>query len=186
MRLVISMVIMCIVLFCTSCADNLTNISNDSLYNNDTITLNIDLEQFKQQIVLTEEIVQNLFTNEFENSVIGHIKNADIVKYNGPNNTFEDVCIQLDDYCLPNVAEILMREIGYINVDGRIGFILATGETSYREFDKHDMELISMEDNIFVVKVTKNTLDGDYYKNFLYTFMINEKGKLIIAGITQE
>ena len=76
-----------------------------------------------------------------------------------------------------------MRKYGFINVNGNIGFVLANGEVQYDEFDKCDMNLISEENEIFVIEVKRYTLNKDFFKKYIYTFCVEEGGNLIITDI---
>lgn len=189
MRKILLLIALTVITFTVSCSDNtglITDITNSS--ESDVISL----KHIKEKIVAAEEKVNKLFSNEIDGTVISYIHDKEgrhtdieVVKYIGSNNTFSDVCAQLKDYCTPNVAEILIRKVGFINVDGNIGFIAATGEVAFSEFDVSDMKIVSFENDKAVVSVTRHTTDFEFSKNFLYTLQIGENGNFIITDLKE-
>ena len=150
----------------------------------------IRLDKVEKQIKDMENKVNNLFSNEFENTVISYLYGdkhnpIPIYKYVGPNNKFVDVCNQLKDYCTDNVAEMLIRKNSFINVDGNIGFIAATGEVRFSEFDDTNMILESLDGDKAVIRITRFTVGGDYSQDYLYTFQIDENGKYILIDLKE-
>ena len=175
MRLSILVMVTSIMLLFVSCTNN-----SDVKYHSAVKT---EFSVFKEQIAATEQIASELFTNQIESTVISHIENAQVYKYAGPNSNFDDVCLHLENYCTENVAEFLIRENGYVNVDGQIGFIAATGEVRYSEFDVSDMKVISDIDDTLSIVVTKSTIDGDVSQDYLYTFKKYESGNYVITEL---
>ena len=64
-----------------------------------------------------------------------------------------------------------------------IGFIAATGEVRYSEFDVSDMKVISDIDDTLSIVVTKSTIDGDVSQDYLYTFKKYESGNYVITEL---
>ena len=179
MRLSILMMITSIMLIFVSCTNN--GIDNSCVIYHTAVKTEFSV--FKEQIVSAEQIASELFTSQIEKTVISHIENAQVYKYVGPNSSFDAVCLQMANYCTENVAEFLIRENGYVNVDGQIGFIAATGEVRYSEFDVSDMKIISDIDDTLSIVVTKSTIDGDASQDYLYTFKKYESGNYVITEL---
>lgn len=150
---------------------------------------NINMTEFKEHILATKEKIQELFTNDFENTVIGYIpqegsiRDLEIYKYNGPHNQFSDVCEALADYCSPHAAELLIRDAQFYNVDGNLGTIAADGEVNFIEFQEENMQVLSSKDDTLEIKVEKFTIDWELSQDYIYTFEKNEKGKYIITDV---
>jgi len=185
--------LMCIGILLTSCSNYTDNATLQTTgISEEEVTHNVNdaqlLSKVKEHIIFTENIVKHLFSNDIENEIIGEItqpasiKNIDVYKYTGPNATFKDVCNETADLCVPAVADKLIREVGYVNIDGQIGFVAATGEATFSVFDEQDMKLLSCDGNVLAVEITKYTEERDYAQEYLYTMEICDDQSLIITA----
>jgi len=145
----------------------------------------ISLKTLKEKITKTEEKVYELFSNDFEGEIVS-IQGVQVVKYVGKNNTFADVCDGLNEYCTPNVADVLIRKANFLNDDGDIWFITSMGEGTFDEFEENNMEIISFDDNKAEVKITRfYELGGEHSKEYIYIFQIEENGNIIISDLKE-
>lgn len=187
MKPIISLLmVLSILIFTISCSDNIDSINNNK---NNENSNSVNMEQIKEKIVATENKVNELFsTDVIKSIVISYLdgnENIPIYNYAGVNNKFSDVCSQLQDYCTPNVAEILIRKIGFINVDGNIGAIATGGEVNFELIDENYMKIESLENDIAIVNVTRFTDDRDYSQDFLYSLKFDEKGEILIIDLKE-
>lgn len=206
-----TIIVASIVIVLTSCGTHYVQLPSEpevetmSEGTTDIILNGINISRLKRHINEMDEIVSELSSSKYsldsENSWIFQkycqedeeqclpYHKIEVVKIIGEYDTFPKLCAAMEDYCTPNVVEVLLEK-NFLNANdnGDIGILMSDGEAEYDYYDESCMEILSDEGGsakILIRRFTEPDYSG-FYRDVIYTFELNDSGNYIVTDICEQ
>lgn len=134
-----------------------------------------DIESF----IKKADSLKNSFSTDIKDTVIGKKGDTDILEIK-ENYTFTQVMETMGEYFTDNVAELELNKIQLANLNGRIGFIAASGESYPYLTEDSRFKLLVDEKDTKLIEVEMST---DYDENIKVLYILekfdNNKWKIV-------